>query len=321
MLYVLENDYLKVYVSDMGATLVKLIDKKSNTDCVLGFKSDDDYKNSATYVGASVGRNANRIGNAKFELNGQTYNLTVNDNMNQLHGGGINGFSFKTWEKKAETKEEITFAIFSKDGEEGFPGNLNVEVTYKLDRNSLIWSYSGICDQDTILNMTNHSYFNLGDKDIYNHELKIHTDKYSPVDEYSLTKDEVVFVKNTPYDFIEFTKVKDNLDKLGGGIDNNYVWEQMGDKLMAELKYNNLKLNVYSDLPDMHFYTGEYLHGDNTKNDGSYKPFDGLCLECQYYPNGINYSNYIKPILKKNEKMTHYIRYEIEDITRGIYGI
>lgn len=314
MIYVIENDYLKVYVSEMGATLTKLIDKKTQKDVVLGFESDDDYKKSATYVGASVGRNANRIGNAKFVLNDKTYNLTVNDNMNQLHGGGLDGFSFKMWKKLNGTKEEVTFGYFSKDGEEGFPGNLEVAVTYKLDKNSLIWKYTGTCDADTVFNMTNHSYFNLGDENIYNHELKIHTNKYSPVDEYSLTKDEVVSVENTPYDFTQFTKVKDNLDKLGGGIDNNYVWETMGDKLMAELRYGDLQLNVYSDLPDMHFYTGAYLTGDHNKNGGSYKAFDGLCLECQYYPNGINYDSYIKPILKKDETISHYIRYEINNI-------
>lgn len=314
MIYVLENDYLKAYVSDLGATLTKLIDKKSNVDVVLGFESDQDYIDSATYVGASVGRNANRIGNAKFDLNGKTYQLTVNDNMNQLHGGGLNGFAFKTWKKVSETKEELKLSYFSKDGEEGFPGNLNVEVTYKLEKDSLIWKYSGTSDEDTILNMTNHSYFNLNDENIYNHELKIHTDKYSPVDEYSLTKDEVRDVKGTAYDFTDFTRVKDNLDKLGGGIDNNYVWEAEGDKLMAELRFNKLQLNVYSDMPDMHFYTGEYLNGNNGKGGKTYKPFGGLCLECQFYPNGINYDSYIKPILKKGETMSHYIRYEIKNI-------
>lgn len=308
MIYVIENDYLKAYVSDMGATLTKLIDKKTGKNVVLGFETDEEYKQSACYLGASVGRNANRIGNAEFSLNGKSYKLTVNDNMNQLHGGGLDGFSFKTWTKISETKEELVLGLKSKDGEEGFPGNMDVEVCYRLENNSLIWKYSGTSDADTVFNMTNHSYFNLGDANIYNHELKIHTDKYSPVDQYSLTLDKCEDVANTPYDFRDFTKVKNNLDKLGGGIDNNYVWEKMGDKLMAELRYNNLQLSVYSDLPDMHFYTGEYLKG------GSYKAFDGLCLECQFYPNGINYESYIKPILKANEKVSHYIRYEINNI-------
>lgn len=314
MIYVLENDYLKAYVSELGATLVKLIDKKSGTDIVLGYDTDQEYIDNALYLGASVGRNANRIGNAKFDLNGKTYQLAVNDNMNSLHGGGLNSFCFKMWTKKSETKEELTLSYFSKDGEEGFPGNLNVDVTYKLDKNNLIWSYTGKCDADTVFNMTNHSYFNLGDDDIYNLSLKITTDKYSPVDDYGLTKDEVLPVNSTAYDFTDFASVKENIDKLPNGIDNNYVWEAMGDKLMAQLKNDKLQLDVYSDMPDMHLYTGNFLNGSMGKNGKPNKKHAGLCLECQYYPNAINYNSYIKPILKKDETLTHYIRYEVKNI-------
>ena len=159
--------------------------------------------------------------------------------------------------------------------------------------------------------MTNHSYFNLGDEDIMNEYLHITSDKYSPVDEYSLTLDEVKDVKGTAYDFTTFTRLEDNLSKLDKGIDNNYVWEYLGDKLMASLKNDKLQLNVYSDLPDMHLYTSYYLNGDIGKYGLIYNKYKALCLECQYYPNGINYSDYIKPILKKGEKMSHYIRYEL----------
>lgn len=311
MIYVLENDYLKAYVSDLGATLVKFIDKKTGTDIVLGHETEQEYIDNALYLGASVGRNCNRIANARFTLNGKEYKLTANDNMNNLHGGGLNGFSFKTWHKELETKEELTLSYFSKDGEEGFPGNLNVEVTYKLDKNTLTWSYSGHCDQDTIFNMTNHSYFNMGDQDIYNLDLMVTTDKYSPVDEYGLTQGETKPVDNTAFDFRDFTNVKSNLDKIDCGIDNNYVWETMEDKLMATLKSKKLSMNVYSDLPDMHLYTGNFLNDSNGKYGMKNKKHAGLCLECQFYPNAINYSDYIKPILKKDMNKTHYIKYEI----------
>lgn len=315
MIYILENDYIKACVSDLGATLTKFIDKKTNTDLVLGFDSDENYiKYGGTNIGASVGRNANRIGNASFSLNGKEYKLTVNDNCNQLHGGGMNGFAFKRWTKQLQTKDELVLSYYSKDGEEGFPGNVNVEVSYKLENNSLIWSYSGESDADTILNMTNHSYFNLGDDNINNLYLHITTDKYSPVDENSLTLDKVLNVSNTSYDFTHFTKLEDNLKNLERGIDNNYVWENMSDKLVAELKNNKLQLNVYSDLPDMHLYTAYYLNGEIGKYGKVYHAGSGVCLECQYYPNGINYSDYIKPILHKNEKMHHYIKYEIKNV-------
>lgn len=314
MIYILENDYLKAYISDLGATLTKFIDKKTNKDLVLGFETEEDYlKYSGTNIGASIGRNSNRIGNAKITLNGKEYQLSVNDSVNQLHGGGVNGFAFKRWNKVSETKEELKLAYFSKDKEEGFPGNLNVEVTYKLDKNNLIWSYSGKADQDTILNMTNHSYFNLGEDSILNLSLRLHSKKYSPIDENSLTKNEVVDASNTPYDFSEFTLLKENLDKLPCGIDNNYVWEYMGDKLMAEIKSDHIQLNVHSDLPDMHLYTAYYLNGEIGKDNKVYKPYDGICFESQFYPNGINYGKYILPILKKDGVMSHYIRYEVNN--------
>ena len=311
--HVIENDYLKAEVTEIGATLVRFIDKKSGQDIVLGYNDDDSYLRNGYNLGASIGRNANRIGNASFELNGVTYKLTDNDHGNQLHGG-VDGFAFKNWQCVLETDQELVFTYLSEDGEEGFPGNLNVQVRYKLDKNTLLWEYSGESDQDTILNMTNHSYFNLGDETILDEYLHITTDKYSPTDENALTLDEVKDVKDTPYDFREFTLVSDNLKEIDN-IDNNYVWETMGDKLMAELKNDKLKLSVYSDLPDMHLFTASSLTTDTGKEGKPYSGYGGLALECQFYPNAINYGGkFIMPILKKGEKMTHYIRYELEEV-------
>lgn len=310
MLYELENDELKIAVSDLGATLVKMIDKKTNKDIVLGFDDEKSYLDTKCYLGASVGRNANRIGNGSFVLNDKEYKLSINDNINQLHGG-IDNFAFKTWKMKEKNNASITFTYFSKDGEEGFPGNLHVDVTYILENNNLLWIYSGLSDQDTILNMTNHSYFNLGDANIYNHELKVFTDKYSPTDDKALTLDKTLDVKGTPYDFTVYTLVKDNLSKLENGIDNNFVFEKMGEKHMASLRYKNIELNVFSDLPDMHLYTSSNLKPCQGKYGVSYDKYQAVCLECQFYPNGINYDSYIKPVIKKGEQVTHYIRYVV----------
>lgn len=316
MKYVLENNKILIEVSELGATLVKFIDKRTGIDIVLGFDSDEEYlKNSGTNIGASVGRNANRIGNAQFVLNGTTYVLSANDNMNQLHGGGINGFAFKMWKLEELKDDEIVLSYHSSDGEEGFPGNLDVKVSYRLDDDSVIFGYSGISDKDTILNMTNHSYFNLGDKDIMEHYLHITSSKYSPTDEYSLTLDQVLNTEATPYDFSSFRKLEDSLKDLSQGIDNNYVWENFDDKLMAQLRYRDLELNVYSDLPDMHVYTAYYLDTDSGKYGKRYSRYMAVCLECQYYPNGINYGDkYLLPVLKKRQEMSHYIRYELKNI-------
>lgn len=310
MIYQIENEYLSASISEFGATLTKLIDKKTGVDLVLGFDNEEDLiRNKDCFIGASVGRNCNRIGNAAFTLNGIKYDLTVNDNMNQLHGG--DGFAHKMWKLIDKKDDELVLGLSSKDGEEGFPGNMEVQVSYKLDKNTLTWSYSGTTDKDTVFNMTNHSYFSLGDKNIFNQKLKVHTDKYSPTDEYCLTLKDAVDVTGTPYDFKEFTLFNDNLSKLDKGIDNNYVFEVMGDKLMAELTNDKLQLNVYSDLPDMHLYTSYNLHTDTSKDNRAYGKYDAVCLECQFYPNSINYDGYIKPILKKGETASHYIRYEV----------
>lgn len=315
MICVIENEYLKAYISDLGATLIKLIDKQTNIDLVLGFDAEEDYfKYSGTNMGASIGRNANRIGGGSFVLNEQKYYLTQNDNNNQLHGGGANGFAFKRWNVIESGKDYIIFDYYSTDKEEGYPGNLRVEVSYTLNQNNIIWKYSGKSDKDTLLNMTNHSYFCLGDDDILNQQLMIYTNKYSHIDDYSLTIDKVCDTINTPYDFYSFKKIKYNLSKLKNGIDNNYVWEYIGNKLMASLKNDRLQLNVYSDLPDMHLYTAYYLNGERGKYFKTYRSYSGICLECQYYPNSINYDSFIKPILHSNETMTHYIRYEINNI-------
>ncbi|MBQ6334782.1 MAG: galactose mutarotase [Erysipelotrichaceae bacterium] len=316
MRHIIENEYLKAEISELGATLTRFIDKKTGIDIVLGFDTEEDIlKYAGANIGATVGRNCNRIGNACFELNGKKYQLSVNDNMNQLHGGGINGFAFKTWKCEKADDQEVVLSYFSKDGEEGFPGNLNTQVSYKLDGQSLIFGFCGESDKDTIFNITNHSYFNLGDESIDDELLHITTNRYAPVDQYSLTLDEVRETNGTPYDFNEFTSVGNNLALLPSGIDNNYVWEDLSDKLMAQLKNDRLQLNVYSDLPDMHLYTSYYLAGEKGKYGQTYQSGRALCLECQYFPNGINYGDkYLLPILKKGEKMSHYIRYELLDL-------
>ena len=312
MRHIIENEFLKVEVNELGATLVRFIDKKTGQDIVLGYDDDEAYLRNAFNLGASIGRNANRIGNASFVLNGKKIQLSENDHGNQLHGGGKNGFAFKYWNVLSKSDDEVVFTYFAKDGEEGFPGNLNAQIRYKLDANTLLWEYSGESDEDTLFNMTNHTYFNLGDENILKEYLLINTDRYSPTNEVALTLDEIRDVKDTPYDFTKFTLLGENLSKIPN-IDNNYVWEQMGDKLMAQLKNDKLKLSVYSDLPDMHLFTASSLNTDTGKEGVPYSSYGGVALECQFYPNGINYGDkYILPILKKGTRMCHYMRYELE---------
>jgi len=315
MRYTIENEFLKAEISNLGATLTRLIDKKSGIDVVLGFDTDEDYiRNSGNNIGATIGRNSNRIGNAEFVLNGKKYKLSVNDNMNQLHGGGDNGFAFKTWKLESLNADTLVLSYLSKDLEEGFPGNLKVTVTYRLEADTITEIFSGLSDQDTIFNMTNHSYFNLGDENILDHYLHMTADVYSPTDRYGLTLDETRKTEGTPYDFSSFSRIKDHFKDIIN-IDNNYVWENMDDKLMCELKNDKLQLNIYSDLPDMHVYTAYYLSTDTSKTSKAYGKYDGIALEAQFYPNGINYGDhYLSPVIRKGEEVSHYIRYQIKNL-------
>ncbi len=312
MFYTIENEKISITVSDLGATLIRFIEKETNTDIVLGYDTEEEYTSQGGTLGASVGRNANRIKNAEFTLNGTTYHLAKNNNENNLHGGGKNGFGFRRWTMVDQTEDKLVFSYYSMDGEEGFPGNLFAKVTYSLDGNTMTQTFEGSSDKDTVFNMTSHSYFNLGDENNLNEELYITTDKYAPVDEFSMTLDEVRDVKGTPYDFTTFTKIGENTSKLPSGIDNNYVWEVMGDKLICQLRNEKLLLSVYSDMPDMHLYTGYGLTERKGKYGQTYNRSHGTALECQYFPNAVNFTNYISPVLPAGETRKNYIRYVIE---------
>lgn len=305
-LYRIENDFLSVEISDFGATLVSFVDKKTNHNCVLNYSSANEYLlNISEARGATVGRNANRIAKGQFELNGIFYQCFINNGSNSLHGGE-KGFMQKKFEVMHYDKEKIVLNYFSKHLEEGFPGNLNLYITYRLHENSLFFDIEGICDEDSILNITNHSYFNLGDVDITNHYLQIFSNEYALVDEEGLTLDEVREVKGS-FDFCDKTKIGDNMSLksenllVAKGYDHNYLFENADYEKRAFLSYGSLELLIESDLPGMHLYSGNYLKHKH----------EGICFEAQYFPNGINYKKYKKPIIYRNKKVKHYIKYTL----------
>ena len=320
MIYTIENDFLKVKVSSVGATLISFIDKNSNKDIVLGFEDQNDYfKNTGVHLGATVGRNANRMANGSFKIGDKIYQLSLNEVDKCLHSG-VGDLSFRGYSLKELNQDGITLTLFDGDMSGGFPGNLNLDVIYKLEDNKLVFSFEALSDGDGILNITNHSYFNLngGIDNVFSHELKIYTDKVA-LNNGSMSSDKVIDVKNTAFDFREFNKIgdvlkrgHDNLSK--NGIDHNYVFEVEEFKPMAELKYDGLKLFVESDLPDMHIYTANYLGKLNGKYNRAYDDYYGICFECQYYPNSINYKDFLKPYIYVNKKIKHSIVYTIERI-------
>ena len=299
-LYRLENEFLKASVMTMGATLVDFIDKKSGQNIVLNYPDAEGYVKGHTFRGATVGRCANRIGNGTFSLNRQEYHVFVNNGPNSLHGGK-EGFAFKIFEVKEYTPSSITLTYYSKDMEENYPGNLQLEVTYRLNGHDLEYIVSGLSDKDTLFNIVNHSYFNLGpDASVEDHLVKIPTDKIAKTDAVSLTLDQCKDVEGSAFDFREFRRLGDNLaiadedTALADGIDHTFVFENLEMKTVAYLKHNGLMLTVSTDLPDMHVYTTNAI-----------KPRPAICFETGYVPNAINYDCFIKPILKAGEKKTH----------------
>ena len=319
----MKNDELTVVVSNYGCTIIKVLMKDKNgniDDVVLGYDDFSDHQTKDAYLGALVGRTANRIGKGKFTLNDKTYTLPINNGPNSLHGG-IKGFSYQVFDYKFEG-DSIEFSYLSKDGEEGYPGNLNFKAIYTLDKNTLIIRYLATSDEDTIINITNHSYFNLSGakEDIYDHQLLVHSDKYACIDPDGLPTGEFAKVKGTPFDFNTMTRIGDVIDsddeqiRLGAGFDHPFIFNQ--DKNQAELYHpaTGRKLTVNTTLPGAQIYTANYLDGRIGKYGISYPRRYAVCIETQNLPDAINIEKEPTTILKKGETYDETTSYKFEVI-------
>jgi len=292
--------------------------KKSNV--VIGYDSLSRYQEKNPYFGAIIGRYANRIGNATFKIDTATYHLAANDGKNSLHGG-LKGFDKVVWDASwNDTTNALTLKYVSKDGEEGYPGNLTVTVAYKLTNdNELLIDYTAETDKPTVLNLTNHSYFNLtGDVNntILDHTLQINADKYTPVDATLIPTGELKEVKGTPFDFLQPHKIGERINDVKGGYDHNFVLNRQGDKpeLAATLadSVSGRVLEVYTSQPGMQFYTGNFLKG-NIKGKGGkiYNQYGGFCLETQHFPDSPNKPAFPTTLLKPGEKFHSQTKYKI----------
>lgn len=319
----MKNDDLTVVVSNYGCTIVKVLMKDSNgniDDVVLGYDNFSDYQTKDAYLGALVGRTANRIGKGKFTLNGNTYTLPINNGPNCLHGG-IKGFSYQIFDYKIEG-ESISFSYLSKDGEEGYPGNLDFKAIYTLNQDTLKIQYLATSDQDTIINITNHSYFNLSGakEDIYNHQLLVHSDKYACVDSDGLPTGKFNDVKGTAFDFNSMTRIGDVIDsddeqiKLGAGFDHPFIFNQNENQAELYHKATGRKLTVSTTLPGAQIYTANYLDGRIGKEGISYPRRYAVCIETQNLPDAINIEENPTTILKKGEIYDETTSYKFEVI-------
>lgn len=315
-LYTLTNSKgNQVQISNYGGTITHWTapDKAGNkSSIVLGFDSLSGYLAHPPYFGALVGRYGNRIGNAQFTLDGKAYKLAANNGKNSLHGG-LKGFDKQVWDASTENDSTpvLTLKYVSKDGEEGFPGNLNVTVQYSLsDEDELKIEYSAETDKATPINLTNHSYFNLtGDvsNTILNHMLQINADNYTPVDTSLITTGEIKSVKGTPFDFTTPMKIGARIDQVKGGYDHNFVLNSKDGSLkQAAILTDSIsgrQLEVFTTEPGLQFYTGNFLDGTLKNHDG--KPINqhaALCMETQHFPDSPNKPGFPSAILKPGAK-------------------
>jgi aldose 1-epimerase len=317
-LYTLTNpNGLRARITSYGATLVSLEapDRDGKlADVVLGFDTLDGYLKGHPYLGVIAGRYANRIGKGKFVLNGVEYKLAVNNGPNHLHGG-IKGFDKVLWKLediKAKSDEAfVKLSYLSADGEEGYPGNLACTVTYTLTKDDeLKISYEAKTDKTTIINLTNHAYWNLagqGNGDILNHELMINADKFTPVDNGLIPTGEIKPVKDSPMDFTKPMAIGSRIDQVPGGYDHNYVLNSGGGSLaLAARVYEPTSgrvLEIHTTEPGIQLYTGNFLDGSLTGKSGKvYKKHYGFCLETQHFPDSPNKPDFPSVVLKPSQK-------------------
>ena len=321
-LYTVSNDTMSFSVTNYGGTLTSIIvpsaidseRKGQKDDILLGYSTLEGYfKEPNVYFGATVGRFANRIANAKFSLNGTEYKLDQNDGNNCLHSG-FDGYHKMIWDaKKIETTTEVgvCFSRFSPDGEQGLPGNVTLKVSYTLTNdNEFFIRYEAVSDQDTPLNLTNHAYYNLageGKGNIHNHTMMINADSYVLVGKDSIPTGEIKNLKNTEFDFTEPKLIGKDIEAVWG-YDHNYCINQSNEalQLCAEVSEptSKRKMTVYTSEPGVQFYTGNYLNIDCGKNGKTYKMHAGFCLETQKYPDSPNQPNFPNCILKKGQTFT-----------------
>lgn len=286
-------------------------------DVVLGFDKLEDYEKPGPYFGAIIGRHANRIEDSRFTLNGIEYRLYSNENKTHLHGG-LKGFDKVLWRaevKQRNGQDTLSLTYLSRDGEEGYPGNLNVKVEYTLTGdNTLQIEYFAVSDRDTVVNLTNHCYFNLsgqGAGDILRHQLQINADRFTVIDSRCLPTGEIRPVQGTPLDFTSMTPIGPGLDsgyeqiQCGKGYDHNWVLNVSGKgpEKAAEVfdSQSGRVLEVYTTQPGIQFYSGNFIEGVRGKNGAVYPKHGGLCLETQHFPNAMKHRHFPSPILKAGE--------------------
>ncbi|MCR4922979.1 MAG: galactose mutarotase [Lachnospiraceae bacterium] len=315
-LYTISNGRVSVSVTDYGANIVSILapnDRGEIKDIVMGYDEVERYFDNSFFFGACIGRNANRIANATFSLDNKEYKLKANEGTNNLHTDIDNGFHKVMWDAATEDNAVI-LTRESPDMENGFPGNVKVKITYSLTMaNEVKIEYEALSDKKTIFNPTNHSYFNLGGHDageeaVNETTLNIKASHYTPVFKGAIPTGEIASVEGTPFDFTKPKKIGQDIAadneqiEISGGFDHNYAIDGYDKTIreVAKASYDGRTMLVYTDLPGIQFYSGNFITGDSGKNGAKYSKRGAFCLETQYFPDSINQEGFEKPVIEAN---------------------
>lgn len=318
----LENETLSVELLNLGATIysIKAPNTKGNIDdLVLGYPEWVNYISNKDFLGCIAGRYANRIANANFNLSGENFKVSANEGSNCLHGG-FEGIHKKFYDISDLTDNSVTFSAISSDGEDGFPGNLQISVKYTLNADTLEIKYSAETDKETVVNLTNHSYFNLaghGGGSVLDHEIEINADKYLPVDKDLIPK-EIEPVENSPFDFRESQQISYALRapheqiSLCGGVDHNLILNDKDINTCAAKvthMYSGRFMEVYTTEPGLQFYTANHIDDMDGKEGAYYGKYPAFCLETQHFPDSPNRPDFPSTTLAPGQKYTSQTNY------------
>ena len=318
-LYTIENDNIRLAVTNYGATMVSLIEKKTGIDVLLGYDNVEGYLTNSGHLGGFIGRTANRIVNGEFTLNGQVYTLEKNSKGNNIHGGEM-GFDRVMYDAE-ETADSVKFHRVSPDGEAGYPGDLDVTVTFTLLEDGVEMKAEGkALNKDTIFAMTNHNYYNLdGSDSILHHKVTIHAQNFADDDENGVSVLPLKPVEGTAFDFRTEKELGQDIACddpqiiQNNGYDHHWAIDGEGMREYAVCRGEQLEMRVCSNLPGMHMYTSNFLSGTG-KNGKNHAPHTGVCFEPEFIPNAINYEGVVQPIVRCGETSVQIIELHLKQI-------
>ena len=320
-LYTISCGPMTAQISDYGATLVRLyVPDQAGVlaDVVLGYEDCNGYRTGGGYLGCTVGRNANRVGGARFVMNDREFNLEANDNDNNLHSGS-ECYAFRIWQVEKHEASSVTFCLNSPDGDQGFPGNAQVKVRYSLEPGGVLRiTYDAVSDRDTVFNMTNHSYFNMAGHDkpekAMEQVLQLNALRFTPADALSIPTGELRSVAGTPMDFRMPKAVGRDLDQdydalqLQGGYDHNFEVFTDPCAILSD-PVSGRTMAVSTDCPGVQFYCGNFLTGEIGKDGVAYIRRGGVALETQYYPDAVNHPEWPQPFYKAGQSYHSETKY------------